>query len=127
MSISVGKIIELTKIVDPRGNLTVAEGSKDMPFDIKRTYWIYDIPGGENRGGHAHKHCLELIIAVAGSFNVTLDNGKERRSYLLNHPYPGAVCLVLASDPFCEEDYIREYDDFLTYIRNTANVRHQKI
>ncbi|EFZ37238.1 WxcM-like protein [Hoylesella oralis ATCC 33269] len=144
MSISVGKIIELTKIVDPRGNLTVAEGSKDMPFDIKRTYWIYDIPGGENRGGHAHKHCLELIIAVAGSFNVTLDNGKERRSYLLNHPYQGllvdtgtwrtlndfssgAVCLVLASDPFCEEDYIREYDDFLTYIRNTANVRHQKI
>ena len=127
MSISVGKIIELTKIVDPRGNLTVAEGSKDMPFDIKRTYWIYDIPGGENRGGHAHKHCLELIIAVAGNHpyqGLLVDTGTWRT---LNDFSSGAVCLVLASDPFCEEDYIREYDDFLTYIRNTANVRHQKI
>ena len=144
MSKSVGKIIELTKIVDPRGNLTVAEGSKDTPFEIKRTYWVYDIPGGECRGGHAHKYCQELIVAVAGSFNVTLDNGKEKHSYLLNHPYQGllvdtgtwrtlndfssgAVCLVLASEPFCEVDYIREYDDFLTYIRDTANVPYQKI
>lgn len=126
------RIIELPKITDPRGNLTFAENSKSIPFDIKRVYWTYDIPGGECRGGHAHKQCREFIIAVSGSFHVTLDNGRERQTYLLNHPYQGlfvetgiwrtlddfssgAVCLVLASEMFEESDYIRDYSDFLAY------------
>ena len=113
----IGKIIELPKIIDPRGNLTVAEANKNVPFDIKRTYWVYDVPGGECRGGHAHKQCLEFIVAVSGSFHVTLDNGKEKTTYLLNHPWQGllvdtgvwrtlddfssgAVCMVLASEKF---------------------------
>ncbi|MDO5524469.1 MAG: FdtA/QdtA family cupin domain-containing protein [Prevotella sp.] len=131
----IGKIIELPKIIDPRGNLTVAEANKNVPFDIKRTYWVYDVPGGECRGGHAHKQCLEFIVAVSGSFHVTLDNGKEKQTYLLNHPWQGllvdtgvwrtlddfssgAVCMVLASEKFEEEDYIREYDDYLKYMEN---------
>lgn len=129
------KIIELQKITDPRGNLTVAEANKNVPFDIKRTYWVYDVPGGECRGGHAHKQCLEFIVAVSGSFHVTLDNGKKKTTYLLNHPWQGllvdtgvwrtlddfssgAVCMVLASEKFEEEDYIREYDDYLKYMEN---------
>lgn len=129
------KIIELPKITDPRGNLTVAEANKNVPFEIKRTYWVYDVPGGECRGGHAHKQCLEFIVAVSGSFHVTLDNGKEKNTYLLNHPWQGllvdtgvwrtlddfssgAVCMVLASEKFEEEDYIREYDDYLKYMEN---------
>lgn len=132
MEQSLGTIITLPKIIDPRGNLTVAEG-KSVPFHISRVYWVYDVPGGEHRGGHAHKHCKELIIAVSGAFTVTLDNGKEKKSYLLNHPYQGlfvdvntwrtlddfssgAVCLVLASDEFDEDDYIREYNDYLKYL-----------
>lgn len=126
-----GEIIELPKIVDPRGNLTVAEGNDKVPFAIARAYWVYDVPGGESRGGHAHKNCKELIIAVSGSFSVNLSNGHEKKTYLLNHPWQallvdtmtwrtlddyssGAVCLVLASEPFEEEDYIRDYDDFLS-------------
>lgn len=129
-----GKIIDLPKITDPRGNLTVVEGMKQVPFDIKRTYWVYDVPGGEHRGGHAHKQCHEFIIALSGSFIVTLDNGKEKNSFLLNHPYQGllvetgmwrtlddfssgAVCMVLASEPFDENDYIRNYGDYLEYIK----------
>ena len=77
---SIGKLIDLPKIVDPRGNLTVAEGLKNVPFDIKRVYWLYDIPAGEGRGGHAHKQIKELLIAVSGSFHVTLDNGKEKQT-----------------------------------------------
>lgn len=127
------RIIDLPKINDPRGNLTVAEGQTIVPFDVSRVYWVYDVPGGESRGGHAHKSCIEFIIAVSGSFTVTLDNGKERRAYHLNHPYQGllvdtgvwrtlddfssgAVCLVLASEHFDEEDYIRDYDDYLKYV-----------
>ncbi len=128
------KIIDLPKIFDPRGNLTVAEGENHVPFDIKRVYWVYDVPGGEHRGGHAHKECKELLVAVSGSFTVTLDDGKEKHTYLLNHPYQGlfidtntwrtlddfssgAVCLVIASEKFEEEDYIREYDDFKEYVK----------
>lgn len=128
------RLIELPKITDPRGNLTVVEGLRQVPFDIKRVYWVYDVPGGEHRGGHAHKRCREFIIALSGSFMVTLDNGNERSSVLLNHPYQGllvetgvwrtlndfssgAVCMVLASEPFDENDYIRRYDDYLEYIR----------
>lgn len=129
-----GKMIDLPKMIDPRGNLTVAEQLCNVPFDIKRVYWVYDVPSGECRGGHAHKQCREFIIAVSGSFTVTLDNGHERKTFLLNHPYQGllvetgvwrtlddfssgAVCLVLASDLFLEEDYIREYGDYLEYMK----------
>ena len=130
---SLGKIIELPRITDPRGNLTVAEANKNVPFDIKRVYWLYDVPGGECRGGHAHKQIKEILIAVSGSFHVTLDNGKEKQTFLLNHPYQGllidtktwrtlddfssgAVCVVLASDFYDENDYIYDYNDFLQYI-----------
>ena len=130
---SIGKLIDLPKIVDPRGNLTVAEGLKNVPFNIKRVYWLYDIPAGEGRGGHAHKQIKELLIAVSGSFHVTLYNVKEKQTYLLNHPYQallidtgiwrtlddfssGAVCVVLASDWYEEEDYIYDYNDFLKYV-----------
>ena len=130
---SIGKLIDLPKIVDPRGNLTVAEGLKNVPFDIKRVYWLYDIPAGEGRGGHTHKQIKQILIAVSGSFHVTLDNGKEKQTYLLNHPYQallidtgiwrtlddfssGAVCVVLASDWYEEEDYIYDYNDFLKYV-----------
>lgn len=127
-----GKIITLPRITDPRGNLTVAEGAS-LPFAISRVYWVYDVPGGEHRGGHAHKHCREFIVAVSGAFTVTLNNGKGKKSFLLNHPYQGllvdtcvwrtlddfssgAVCLVLAEDTFCEDDYIRDYDVFLKHL-----------
>lgn len=127
------KLINLPKITDPRGNLTVAEGAGVVPFDIKRAYWVYDVPGGESRGGHAHKRLRQLVVALSGSFTVTLDNGYERRTVLLNHPWQGlvietniwrtlddfssgAVCLVLASDHFEEDDYIYDYDEFLKYI-----------
>lgn len=133
MQSSKGYIIDLPKIVDPRGNLTVAEGLKDVPFEVKRVYWTYDVPSGESRGGHAHRCCEEFIVAVSGSFDVTLDDGRERRTFHLNHPYQGlyvgtgiwrtlddfssgAVCLVLASERFEEEDYIREYDDYTEYL-----------
>lgn len=128
-----GEIIELPKIIDSRGNLTVAEQGQQVPFDISRVYWVYDVPSGEHRGGHAHRHCREYIVAVSGSFTVTLDNTHEKQSFLLNHPYQGllvetkvwrtledfssgAVCLVLAEDPFDEDDYIREYSDYVREI-----------
>lgn len=128
-----GRIITLPKIFDPRGNLTVAEGETHIPFAIARTYWTYDVPGGESRGGHAHKECQEFIIAASGSFSVTLDNGEQKKTYHLNHPWEGlfvdvniwrtlddfssgSLCLVLASQKFKEEDYIREYDEYLRFI-----------
>ena len=130
----IGKIIELPKITDPRGNLTVAEQLKDVPFHIKRAYWVYDVPGGESRGGHAHKRLKQFVVALSGSFHVTLDNGSEQQTYLLNHPWQGllietgtwrtlddfssgAVCLVLASEPYEEDDYIYDYEEFLEYKR----------
>ena len=130
-----GEIIELPKIYDPRGNLTVAEQMKNVPFEVKRVYWTYDVPAGERRGGHAHKECVEFIIAVSGSFTVTLDDGKgDRKDFHLNHPWggllvptgiwrtledfsSGAVCLVLASELFDEADYVYDYNDFLEYVR----------
>lgn len=124
------EIIELPRIIDPRGNLSVAEQQQNIPFDIKRVYFVYDVPAGESRGGHAHKECKEFITAVSGSFTLNLEANGEKVSLLLNKPYQGvlvnegiwrtlddfssgAVVLVLASDYFDEDDYIREYDDFL--------------
>lgn len=132
MSKTIGELIELPKITDPRGNLTVAESITNVPFDIKRAYWVYDVPGGECRGGHAHKQLWQLVIALSGSFHVTLDNGQEKTTYLLNHAWQGliirpgtwrtlddfssgAVCLVLASERFEEDDYIRDYEDFIAW------------
>ena len=126
-------IIDLPKIVDPRGNLTVAEQIDNVPFEIKRVYWVYDVPAGESRGGHAHKRLKQLIVAVSGSFHVTLDNGHERTTILLNHPWQGllvdvntwrtlddfssgAVCMVLASEHYDEDDYIYDYQEFLKYV-----------
>ena len=126
------EIVDLPKITDPRGNLTVAEQMKNVPFDIKRVYWTYDVPGGESRGAHAHRELEQLIIAASGSFTVTLDDGKCKRSFFLNRPYQGlyvkpgmwrdlgdfssgAVCMVLASDVYKVEDYIRDYDEFIKY------------
>lgn len=131
---TLGQIIALKKIADPRGNLTVAEQHHDVPFGISRVYWTYDIPTDAERGGHAHIHCREVIIAVSGSFTVTLDNGSERKQYLLSKPYEGlfvdtgiwrtlenfssgAVCLVLAEDSFDVNDYIYDYNQYLDYIR----------
>ena len=130
MDESKGKIIDLHKIIDPRGKLTFVEECRDVPFNVSRVYWVYDVPAGESRGGHSHKHCKELLIAISGSFTVSLDDGKTLDKILLNQPYQGlliengvwrtlddfssgAVCLVLASDYFEEDDYIREYDEFL--------------
>ncbi len=126
---TIGRIIELPRITDPRGNLTVAEQLKEVPFEIKRVYWTYDVPGGESRGGHAHRKLYQLVVAMSGSFNVTLDNGHATQTYLLNHPWQGlligpgtwrtledfssgAVCMVLASELFDLDDYIYDYDQF---------------
>ena len=123
------EIINLPKILDKRGNLTFIEGKKHIPFEIKRAYWIYDVPGGEKRGGHAYKTMREFVIALSGSFDVMLDDGKDKKVYSLNRSYYGlyipemvwreinnfstnALCLVLASDFYKKEDYIRNYKNF---------------
>lgn len=126
-------IIELDKHhSDRKGNLSVVQNGDTIPFDVKRVYYLYDVPGGESRGAHAHKELSQLIIAASGSFTVTLDDGKVKRSFLLNRPYQGllvvpgiwrdlddfssgSVCMVLASHPYDKEDYIRDYDEFLRY------------
>lgn len=124
------KIIELPRHLDRRGNLSVVENGINIPFDMKRVFFIYDVPGGESRAGHAHHTLYQFIIAVGGSFTVHLDDGYTRESIMLNKPYEGllvaprtwshlvdfssgAVALVLASDFYDEEDYIRDYDEFL--------------
>lgn len=121
---------------DRKGNLTVVENGGPeqgtLPFDVKRVYYLYDVPGGENRGSHAHRDLSQLIVAASGSFRVTLDDGKCRRSFFLNRPYQGlyvkpgmwrdledfssgAVCMVLASEVYQAEDYIRDYDEFIKF------------
>lgn len=124
-------IIDLPKIHDVRGNLTFIEGNRHAPFDIQRVYYLYDVPGGATRGGHAHKNLQQIIIAMSGSFDVILDDGRERKRFHLNRPYcglyvcpmiwreldnfsSGSVCLVLASSNFDEDDYYRDYNDYLT-------------
>ena len=124
------KIIELPKFLDARGNLSFAENFKQIPFEIKRTYWIYDVPGGENRGGHAYKENEEFIIALSGAFDVIVDDGKDKKTFTLNRSYYGlyvpkglwremesfstnSFALEFGSKHFDEADYIREYDQFL--------------
>lgn len=129
------RLIDLPKIPDHRGNLTFIEGQNHIPFDIARVYYLYDVPGGETRGGHAHKGLQQLIIAISGSFEVILDDGSKRQQYTLNRAYcglyvssmiwrelvnfsSGAVCMVLASLPYDENDYYRDYDKFIEAVRN---------
>lgn len=130
MSIEHCKIIDLPKIQDPRGNLTYIEGREHIPFNIQRVYYLYDVPGGAERGGHAHKGLHQLIIAMSGSFDVLLDDGKEKRTFHLNRSYnglyvcpmiwreldnfsSGSVCMVLASNRYDEDDYYRDYANFM--------------
>lgn len=125
------KIIDLPKIVDRRGNLSFLEGENHIPFEIKRSFWIYDVPGGEIRGGHAYRENEEFIIALSGSFDVVLDNGKEKQTFSLNRSYYGlyvpkgiwrqmenfstnSLALVLASTTYVENDYIYDYNEFLS-------------
>jgi hypothetical protein len=134
MSLSNCKIVDLPKIADPRGNLTFIEGERNIPFEIKRVYYLYDVPGGATRAGHGHKTLQQLIIAMSGSFDVTLDDGTARQRYHLNRSYnglyvcsmmwreidnfsSGSVCMVLASDFFDESDYFRYYDGFLEAVK----------
>jgi len=129
------KLINLPKILDKRGNLSFIESDNHIPFKIKRTYWIYDVPGGEVRGGHAYKENEEFIVALSGSFTIVLDNGNKKKSYHLNRSYYGlyvpkmywremgnfstnSLALVLSSTMFDESDYIRDYDMFNQIIRS---------
>ena len=128
------KIIELSKITDPRGNLTSIEAEQHVPFGIKRVYYLYDVPGGATRAGHGHKTLQQLIIAMSGSFDVVLDDGFNTERYHLNRSYvglyvapmiwreidnfsSGSVCMVLASDHYDESDYYRYYEDFLKAVK----------
>lgn len=125
-------MIELPKYHDPEGNLTPVYGNVHVPFDIKRVFYLYDIPGGESRGAHAHKQCHQFLVAASGAFEVVLDDGVNKRTVTLNRPFygihippgiwaseqgfsSGSVCLVLASDVYDESDYIRSYEEFLEY------------
>lgn len=127
-------IIELPRIENRAGNITPFQGRVNVPFDIKRVFYSYDIPGGEARGAHAHKECHQFLVAASGSFEVVLDDGRNKRTVLLNRPFyglhvppgiwaseqgfsSGSICLVLASECYTEEDYIRDYDEFITYTK----------
>lgn len=136
MSIADCKIIELPKIADPRGNLSFIEGEQHIPFDIKRVYYLYDVPGGSDRGSHAHKNLHQFVVAMSGSFDVVLDDGKEKKRFHMNRSYyglyvcpmmwrdldnfsSGAVCMVLASEHYNVADYIRDYGQFVSAVRAT--------
>ena len=129
MNLTECRIIDLPKINDPRGNLTFIEGGRHVPFEIKRVYYLYDVPGGAERGGHAHRALHEFIIAMSGSFDVILDDGTQKKRFHLNRSYfglyvcpmiwreldnfsSGSVCMVLASNFYDESDYYRNYDEF---------------
>lgn len=130
MSVADCRVLDLPKITDPRGNLTFIEGSRHIPFDIARVYYLYDVPGGAERGGHAHKGLHQLIIAMSGSFDVVLDDGVDKKRIHLNRSYnglyicpmvwreldnfsSGSVCMVLASNLYDESDYYRDYEEYL--------------
>jgi len=137
MSVENCKLIELPKITDPRGNLSFIEGGQHIPFEIKRVYYLYDVPGGSDRGSHAHKNLHQFIVAMSGSFDVVLDDGKQTKRYHLNRSYQGlyvcpmmwryldnfssgAVCMVLASSHYEEDDYIRNYEQFLAMVNRKS-------
>lgn len=128
-------ITNLPKFLDARGNLSFVEENNHIPFKIERAYWLYDVPGGEARGGHAYKENEEFIIALSGSFDVILDNGKEKTKFSLNRSYYGlyvpkglwremdnfstnSLALILSSTKYSEDDYIRDYDDFLKFVKD---------
>lgn len=130
MSLDQCCIVELPKISDPRGNLTFLEGGRHVPFSIERVYYLYDVPGGAARGGHAHKELRQLIVAMSGSFDVVLTDGREKKRFHLNRSYyglyvptmlwreldnfsSGAVCMVIASNLYDEDDYYYDYDEYL--------------
>lgn len=132
MNVNGSKVINLPKFTDPRGNLSIIEEMKEIPFKIERSYWIYDVPGGESRGGHAYKENCEFIVAMSGSFDVHLDDGKEKKTFHLNRSYYGlyvpkglwremnnfstnSLALVLSSTKYDVNDYIRDYQEFLKY------------
>jgi dTDP-4-dehydrorhamnose 3,5-epimerase-like enzyme len=134
MGVEQCRIIELPKIADPRGNLSFIESGRHIPFEIRRVFYLYDVPGGETRAGHALKNTEQFIIAASGSFDLILDDGKERRTIGLNRSWKGVyvppmiwrelvnfssagVCLVLASDYYDENDYFRNYDNFLRTVQ----------
>ncbi len=137
MSLKDCRIIELPKLTDPRGNLTFIEENNHIPYSIKRVFFLYDVPGGENRAGHALKSCYQLLIAANGSFDVTLSDGAESQKFQLNRSYyglsippliwrdmdnfsSGSVCVVLASEFYSEDDYYRDYHDFLQAARGES-------
>ena len=136
MNLSKCKIIDLPKVIDVRGNLTFIEENRHIPFGIKRVYYLYDVPGGETRAGHAHKRLQQFVIAASGSFDVILDDGFKRKKFQLTRSYyglyippmlwrelnnfsSGSVCLVLASELYDEKDYIRDYETFKKMARGS--------
>jgi dTDP-4-dehydrorhamnose 3,5-epimerase-like enzyme len=135
MGIERCKLLELPKIVDPRGNLTFIEGEKHVPFEIRRVFYLYDVPTAASRGAHAHRKLQQLIICVSGSFDVSIDDGEKQQLMHMNRPWqalyvppmiwaaevnfdPGSVCLVLASELYNESDYYRDYDEYLAAVRS---------
>ena len=131
-------VVELKKIHNPAGNITIVQNDHDLPFNVRRVYYLYDVPSGSDRGGHAHKNLYQLVIAVSGSFDVILDDGSKKKIILLNRPNygllvvpgiwrelvnfsSGAICLVLASQKYTEDDYIRDYSKFRE-MKNLSNV-----
>lgn len=137
MESSEPRLIELPRIYDPRGSLSFAQDDDQIPFEIKRVYWIYDVPGGESRGSHSHRHAQKLIVATGGSFDVTLHDGTSSSTYTLNRPFvglyippgywltlenfaSGSVCMVLDSTLFTEDDYIRDFDEYLSIVKSAG-------
>lgn len=134
-------VVHFPRIENRAGNITPLEANKDLPFPIARVYYLYDVPGGSSRGGHAHKALHQAILAASGSFDVQIDDGRVKRTITLNRPYyglhvvpgiwreltnfsSGSVCLVIASMPYEAADYIRDYDEFLAYRRTRGNATH---
>lgn len=137
MSLTDCRIIDLPKTTDVRGNLTFIEGGRHIPFEIQRVYYLYDVPGGAERGGHAHKGLHQLIVAMSGSFDVVLDDGHNKKRIHLNRSYQGiyvcpmmwreldnfssgSVCMVLASNYYDESDYYRDYDEFISVVKGKS-------
>jgi hypothetical protein len=137
-SVSGCEVIELGQHHNRAGNISIIENNTNLPFEVKRVFYIYDIPGGESRGAHSHRECHQFIVAVSGSFEIEMDDGVQKRTVALNRPYfglhippgiwaaekdfsSGAICLVMTSRKYDEKDYIRNYQDFLTFRNENEN------